>query len=148
MKPNPKLLTLDANIFIAALKTDEPQSEKCGQILSQIPKKFQLTEPSIIYQEVCGTLARKVTLEVATQAKTQMDQIINPKQLVNCDKTFCAQAYRLCSEFNIYSIDALYLQTALKNNATLVSLDSEDFVERIKTKKPPIEVYSVPEFTI
>ena len=146
MKPNIRLLTLDANVFIAALKTDEPQSEKCAQILTKIPKQFQLTEPSIIYQEVCGTLARKVDLEVANEAKNQMDLMINPKLLVNCDKSFCVQASCLCFEFNIYSIDALYLQAALKNNAVLVSLDREDFVERLKTKKPPIEVYAVDEF--
>jgi predicted nucleic acid-binding protein len=146
MKPNSRLLTLDANVFIAALKEDEPQSEKCVQILTKIPKQFQLTEPSIIYQEVCGTLARKVDLEVANQAKDQMDLMINPKLLVNCDKSFCLQAFCLCSEFNIYSIDALYLQAALRNNAILVSLDKQDFVQRLKTKELPIEVYGVSEF--
>ena len=105
-----------------------------------------MTEPSVIYQEVCGTLARKVNLKVANEAKTQMDLMINPKRLANCDKAFCVSAFRLCSEYNIYAIDALYLQAALKNNATLVSLDKEDFIDRLKKKKPPIEVFAVSEF--
>jgi len=37
-----------------------------------------LAEPSIIYQEVCGTLARKVGIEIAEQARKQLDQIIHP----------------------------------------------------------------------
>ena len=92
MKSNIRLLTLDANVFIAALKADEPQSEKCAQILTKIPKQFQLTEPSVIYQEVCGTLARKVDLEIANEAKTQMDLMINPKLLDNCDKSSSVQS--------------------------------------------------------
>jgi len=146
MKQLSRLLTLDANVFIAALKADEPHSEKCAEILTNLPTHFQLTEPSIIYQEVCGTLARKVSLDIANEAKKQMDLMINPKLLVNCDKNLCASAFCLCLEYNIYSIDALYLQVALKNKAIMVSLDKEDFIDKLKKKKLPIEVYNVPEF--
>ncbi len=146
MKQPSRLLTLDANVLIAALKADEPHSEKCTEILSKVPNHFQLTEPSIIYQEVCGTLARKTSLNIANQTKKQMDLMINPKLLTNCDKTLCTSAFCLCLEYNIYAIDALYLQVALNKNAILVSLDKEDFIDRLKKKKLPIEVYSVPEF--
>jgi predicted nucleic acid-binding protein len=146
MKPTSRLLTLDANVLIAALKADEPYSEKCAEILSKVPNQFQLAEPSIIYQEVCGTLARKTSLDIANDAKKQMDIMINPKLLTNCDKNLCTSAFCLCLEYNIYTIDALYLQVALKNKAILVSLDKEDFIDRIKKKKLSIEVYSVSEF--
>ena len=146
MKQPSRLLTLDANVLIAALKADEPHSEKCREILCNIPSRFRLAEPSIIYQEVCGTLARKTSLEIANEAKKQMDLMINPKLLISCDKKLCASAFYLCSEYNIYTIDALYLQTALKNNAILVSLDKEDFIDRLRKKKLPIEVYNVPDF--
>jgi predicted nucleic acid-binding protein len=146
MKQLSRLLTLDANVLIAALKADELHSEKCSEILSKVPNNFKLTEPSIIYQEVCGTLARKTSLHIANQAKKQMDLMINPKLLTNCDKNFCTSAYCLCSEYNIYTIDALYLQVALNKKAILVSLDKEDFIDKLKKKKLPIEVYSVPEF--
>ena len=146
MKQPSRLLTLDANVLIAALKADEPHSEKCAEILTKVPNNFQLTEPSIIYQEVCGTLARKTSLHIANEAKKQMDLMINPKLLTNCDKNLCTSAFCLCSEYNIYTIDALYLQVALKNKAILVSLDKEDFIDKLKKKAPPIEVYHVPEF--
>jgi predicted nucleic acid-binding protein len=146
MKPPSRILTLDANVFIAALKADEPHSEKCAEIITKIPNHFQLAEPSIIYQEVCGPLARKTSLDIANEAKKQMNLMINPKLLINCDKSFCTSAFSLCLEYNIYAIDAIYLQVALKNNAIIVSLDKTDFIDRIKKKKLPIEVYSVPEF--
>ena len=146
MKNPSRLLTLDANVFIAALKADEPHSEKCAEILSKVPNQFQLAEPSIIYQEVCGTLARKASLDIANEAKKQMDLMINPKLLTDCDKTLCTSAFCLCLEYNIYTIDALYLQVALKNKAIIVSLDKEDFMDRLKKKKLPIEVCSVSDF--
>ena len=146
MKQSSRLLTIDANVLTAALKADEPYSEKCAEILSKIPNHFQLTEPSIIYQEVCGTHARKTSLEIANEARKQMDLMINPKLLTNCDKNLCTSAFCLCLEYNIYSIDALYLQVALKNKAILVSLDREDFIDRLKKKKLPLEVYNVSEF--
>lgn len=143
---NNKPITLDANILIAALKTDEKHSEKCSEILKKVPNQFILTEPSIIYQEVCGTLARKTNLDIAINAKKQMDLMIHPKKLTNCDKNLCTSAFSLCSEYKIYTIDALYLQVALNSNAILVSLDKEDFIDKLKKKKLPIETYTPTEF--
>ncbi len=136
MKQRSRLLTIDANVFIAALKEDEPHSEKCAQILIKVTNQFQLAEPSVIYLEVCGTLARKTNLDIANQAKAQMDLMINPKLLANCDKSFCNSAFCLCSEYNIYAIDALYLQTALKTNAILVSRQRR-FHRQAKKEKAP-----------
>jgi hypothetical protein len=92
----------------------------------KVPDKFILIEPSIIYQEVCGTFARKVEKTTADKAKEQLDLMIHPLLLTICDKTFCTSAYRLCAEYNTYAIDALYLK---------VALDKEDFYREVKSKK-------------
>ena len=147
MKPRNPLLTLDANVLIAALKTDEFHSEKCAKILAQVPDQFILAEPSIIYQEVCGTLARKTNLDIANKAKKQLDLMTHPKLLTNCDRNLCTSAFALCSEYGIYAIDVLYLQVALTNRAILVSLDKEDFIDKLKNKKLTIETYTVSEFS-
>lgn len=141
-----RLLTLDSNVLIAALKEDEQYSEKCQEILDTVPASFVLLEPSIIYEEVCGTLARKVGIKTADQAKKQLDMIILPKLLINCSKAFYVSAYPLCSEYYIYAIDAIYLKVALDNHTILVSLDKEDFTDKIKAKNQNIEVYHVSEF--
>ena len=146
MKPTSRILTLDSNVLIAALKTDEIYSEKCAEILTQVPDTFILAEPSIIYQEVCGTLARKTGLDMANTAKKQLDLMIHPSLLTNCNVTFCTSAFPLCSEYNVYAIDALYLKVALDNQSILVSLDKEDFTDKLEFKKPPIETYHVSNF--
>jgi predicted nucleic acid-binding protein len=45
-----KILTLDSNIFIAALKRDETYSNKCVDLILMISDSFILAEPSIVYQ--------------------------------------------------------------------------------------------------
>jgi len=146
MKQGSRILTLDSNVLIAALKEDELYSEKCSEILGKVPDAFILSEPSVVYQEVCGTLARRAGTDIANQAKKQLDMIIHPKLLVNCNRTFCVSAYPLCSEYNIYAIDAMYLKVALDNNAILVSLDKEDFTDKVSPKRLRIEAYHVSEF--
>ena len=146
MKQISRVLTLDSNVIIAALKQDEFYSEKCAEILGKVPDAFVLSEPSIVYQEVCGTLARRVRADVADQARKELDLIIHPRLLVNCNKAFCVSTYPLCSEYDIYAIDAMYLKTALDSNAVLVSLDNEDFIEKVNSKRPDIEAYHVSDF--
>lgn len=146
MKQSSRILSLDSNVLIAALKKDESYSEKCSEILGKVPDAFILSEPSIVYQEVCGTLARRVGADVADDAKKQLDLIIHPRLLANCNRTFCVVAYPLCSDYNIYAIDAMYLKVALDNHAVLVSLDKEDFIDKVNSKRPNIEAYHVSEF--
>jgi len=99
-----KLLTLDANVFVAALKADEPYSVECSEILSQVPRGFVLVEPSIVYVEVLGTLARRVGVELAERAKAELDRMVNPLLTVTCNREFCLKAYDLCHEYNVYAV--------------------------------------------
>lgn len=140
------ILVLDANVFIAALKRDEEYSDESLNILCSIPGNFLLAEPSIIYQEVCGTLARRVGVDVAEKAKVILDKIIEPSLLINCDRDFCLASYALCYEYNVYSIDAFYLKVALDMDGILVSLDREDFIDRVRERNPSIKVYHVADF--
>lgn len=146
MRQSSRILTLDSNVLIAALKEDEAYSDRCSEIIGKVPDLFLLSEPSIVYQEVCGTLARRVGAEAADEARSQLDLIIHPRLLADCNKAFCISAYPLCFEYDIYAIDAMYLKAALDTHALLVSLDKEDFIDRVKSKKPDIEAYHVPEF--
>ena len=146
MKPSSRILTLDSNILIAAIKADEIHSRRCSEILGEVPYTFILAEPSVVYQEVCGTLAKRAGTDVADDARKQLDLMIHPRLLANCDRAFCISAYPLCSEYDIYAIDAMYLKVALNHRAVLVSLDKEDFIDKVKSKSIIIEAYHVSEF--
>jgi predicted nucleic acid-binding protein len=145
---NERILTLDSNIFIAALKRDEKYSNDCANLLRKAVEYFILVEPSIVYQEVCGVLARKIGIEASRKAGIFLDTILYDDLIINCDKRFCKEAYTLCYEYKIYPIDALYLKTALDFNSILISLDEENFIRKIKIKNPSIKAYHVSEFKI
>ncbi len=139
-------LTLDANVFVAALRKGEPYQRDCASIIRGIPTRHLLVEPSILYQEVCGTLARRVGLEAAESAMRHLDGLLDMDSLVACDRAFCKSAYSLCSRYGIYAIDALYLKVADESGATLVSLDKKDLVDKVREKDKGARVYHVSEF--
>ncbi len=145
MTASKPFLTLDSNVIIGAARILEPYSEKCFNIIEKATNDFILVEPSIIYQEVCGTLSRKMNMKFANNAKDQLDLLIKPQQLVNCDRETCVSAFTLCAKHKIYAIDALYLHVALIYGAILVSLDKE-FINRLSSSKLPIEAYTVDNF--
>lgn len=138
-------LTIDSNVIIAALRIIEPDSEKSGKILAKATQEFTLAEPSIIYQEVCGNIARKMSMKLAENAKDQLDLLIQPRGLMNCDRKTCVSAFSLCKEHKIYSIDALYLYVALSFGAVLVSLDKE-FIDGLNRDNLSIEAYTADSF--
>src|ERR1700730_18539354 len=101
-----RILTLDANVFVGAAKADEPHRKKCIDIIKLIPASFLLSEPSIVYQEVCGTIARRVGSNEAEDLARKMDKFVPSELLVTCDGSVCLSSYALCSEYGIYSVDA------------------------------------------
>lgn len=143
---SPRILTLDSNVFVGAVKKDEPHHSKCADILRRVPDSFVLAEPSVVYEEVCGTIARRVGVSEAESAVAELDRLISDRLLFDCDRNFCLSSYTLCSEFRIYAIDALFLRTAITSKSTLVSLDREDFIDRISDNKYGMEAYHADNF--
>jgi len=84
---------------------------------------------------------------VAKEAERQLDRIINPHLLVDCDREFCLSAYSLRADHGIYAIDAIYLKVALQNSSILASLDRDDFIDRVRSTRPGIEAYHVSELS-
>ena len=62
-----------------------------------------------------------------------------------CEDHFCTSAGYTGALYGTYATDSLYLETALKHHAVLVSLDEDDFVLRIKGRVG-IEIYHPIDF--
>ena len=146
MSDSKKLLTLDSNVFVGSAKADEKYRKNCIDLLKLVPDNFVLSEPSIVYQEVCGTIARRVGSSEAKEFGEKLDKLVLPELLYICDKSFCLASYSLCSEYGIYAIDSLYLRVAIDSGAIIVSLDREDFIDKIKKNHHNVEAYHVSEF--
>ena len=141
-----RILTLDSNVFVGVAKADEPLHGKCQDLLRLVPDTFVLSEPSIVYQEVCGTIARRVGESEARSFAKALDRFVPSELVFVCDRPFCLSTYSLCNEYGIYSIDALYLSTAIGSGGILVSLDDRDFVGKLKKNRHNVEAYHVSDF--
>ena len=141
-----QILTLDSNVFVGAIKGDEPLRKNCLELIGRVPDSFYLAEPSIVYQEVCGTIARRVGISQAREFGEQLDRLIAPELVFDCDRSFCLSSYFLCSEYGIYATDALYLSVAINSKAILVSMDGEDFIDKLAKNHHDIEAYHVSAF--
>jgi predicted nucleic acid-binding protein len=148
MSETKQLLTLDSNIFVGAMKGDEPLRRNCLELISTVPESFFLSEPSIIYREVCGTIARRVGIAQAREFSQQLDRLISLELVFDCDRSFCLSSCFLCSEYGIYATDALYLSVAINTNVILVSMDGEDFIDKLTKNHHNIEAYHVSAFPI
>jgi predicted nucleic acid-binding protein len=146
MQAGKRVLTLDSSVFVCALKPDERHSAKCREIIGKVPRAFVLSEPSIVYQEVCGTVARRVGTSTAGIVKDSLDGMIHPGVLLSCDRSLCVSVYPLRGEFGIYAVDALYLKTAIDTSGILLSLDEDDFLRKVKTNRYGIEAYHPSDF--
>lgn len=110
-----KILTLDSNVFVCAAKEDEPHRKQCLEIIKLIPDSYILCEPSIVYQEECGTIARRVDDSEAVIFAEKIDKLVSRELLLDCDRSFCISSYGLCAEYGICSVDALYLSAAISS---------------------------------
>jgi len=138
-------LVLDANVFISAIKKSEEYSEDCGDILRDVWQKYYLIEPRIVILELVNSIARHLGEDVGKKAyKDLLDAIYLFQDYTTSEEL--NRVVKLGADYNLYAIDSLYMATALDNNATLVSLDEEDFIDRIKTKDPSFKVFHVSEF--
>jgi predicted nucleic acid-binding protein len=141
-----RILTLDSNVFVGAAKGDEALHEKCQNLLRLVPDTFVLAEPSVVYQEVCGTIARRVGESEAKNFAEALDRFVPPELVFVCDRSFCLSTYSLCYEYGIYAIDALYLSAAIGSGGILVSLDDRDFIGKLKKNRHNVETYHVSDF--
>ena len=137
-------ITLDSNIFISKIKGDETYSNECGALITRVGADFFLVEPATVLTEVGNAVGRNINLKAAedeVDALLRMVSVLTP-----CDKGFCVKAGLTGAEYDVYSADSLYLQAAINFGSVLVSLDEEEFINKIKAKKPPIEVYHIKDF--
>ena len=84
--------------------------------------------------------------ELAEKARVELGGVLDSHVTVTCDREFCLRAYPLCHLYGVYAVDSLYLEAAVEAGSILVSLDNEDFINRIKRSKPSIKAMHVSEF--
>ena len=135
MKP----ICIDANVFIASTKGNEQYSSDCRHVIEAVSDgEFYLIEPAICLTEVIRNISKFVGMEEGKRAENNLRGMVSIWEI--CDDHFCNNAGYTGAVYGTYAMDSLYLETALKHHAVLVSLDEKDFLLRIKDRVG-IEIY-------
>jgi len=141
MKP----ICIDANVFIASTKGDEKYSSDCRRVIQAVADgKFYLIEPTICLTEVIRNISRYLGMEAGKTQENNLWRMVSIWEL--CDDHFCTSAGYTGALYGTYSLDSIYLETALKHHAVFVTLDDKDFLQRIKGRVG-IEVFHPKDFS-
>jgi len=139
MKP----ICIDANVFIASTKGNEPYSPDCRRVIQAVADgEFYLIEPTICLTEVIRNISRYLGMETGKTQENNLRRMVSIWEI--CDDHFCTSA-GYTALYGTYAMDSIYLETALKHHAALVSLDEDDFLLRIKGGVG-IEIYHPKDF--
>lgn len=137
-------ICIDANVFIASTKGDETYSSDCRRVIQAVADdEFYLIEPAICLTEVIRNLTKYLGIEAVKTQENNLRRMVSIWEI--CDEHFCISAGYTGALYGTYALDSIYLETALKHHAVLVTLDDKDFLLRIKGRVG-IEVYHPTEF--
>jgi predicted nucleic acid-binding protein len=140
MKP----ICIDANVFIASTKGNEAYSSDCKRVIQAVADgEFYLIEPSICLTEVIRNISKYLGIEAGKTQENNLRQMVSIWEI--CDDYFCTSAGYTGAIYGTYAMDSIYLETALKHHAVLVSMDEKDFLMRIKGRVG-IETYHPKDF--
>ena len=128
------LLTLDSSIFVSAIREPEESHQNCKKLLAMLAEgKHEAIEPFTVLIEVASAIKRRTGLtNLAKEVKTSLLAIdtITFEELV---RSRADEAANLAINTGLRGMDAIIVQTAIENQAYLVSLDSE-MLELVKGK--------------
>jgi|GEM_PF-351165 len=133
-------VTLDSNVLISAVKKNEEYSKECSEILSYVGTSFILYQPTVCITELYNGIGRTKGESAAKKALKDFYKMVYHLEDYG-SRAQCERVGKTALKYRIYSADAFYLQTSLDFKTMLVSLDEEDFIDRIKAKDAGYNVF-------
>jgi predicted nucleic acid-binding protein len=120
------MLTLDANIWVAAYDPRDPFHEKSVAFLYAVTQqRLRLHAPAFMIVEATCALSRRAQNSTAGQAVLQQLRAQPLLVLHPLDELLLATATQLGIQQLLRGADALYAATAAMLNAPLISWDTE-----------------------
>lgn len=133
-------VTLDSNVLISAVKENEKYSRECSEILSHVGTSFFLYQPTLSITELYNAIGKTKGEHTAKKALNKFYNMVYHFEDYG-SRAQCEKVGKTALKYRIYSADAFYLQASLDFKAVLISLDEEDFIDRIKTMDADYEVF-------
>ncbi len=137
-----KNVTIDANIWIAALIADESSHAICKKVLQHLKQKgYFLNTPTLAEVEVGATIARVYGENDCALDAGRYVRNFPRTTLHALDAELAQDATRIAAEYRLRGADSIYVATALKANSVLVTYDKE-----LLTRVKEIKVLSPEDF--
>ena len=122
----PTLLTLDASVFVAACRSQEPGFNAAMALLRAIrDADIPLIEPAILPVEVAAALSRTGDDAALAQEYAETLLALPYLTLLPVDERLARQAVEMAAVHGLRGADALYVTSAVRYGAKLVTLDKE-----------------------
>jgi predicted nucleic acid-binding protein len=120
------VLTIDASVFVAADAADEEAHGSARAFMaSALASGAAIHQPSMTVVEVTSAIARR-TGDPVHARRVGVEVLHLPGVVVHeLDVDSALDAAGLASDLRLRASDAVYAATALTNDSTLVTLDSE-----------------------
>lgn len=119
-------VTVDASVWVAASSDAEPHHAECRAFLEKaLEAGAEFQQPALSLVEVCAAVARKTRrpalgLEAGALMLTTPGLVLNP-----LDLDAARQSAEVASATLLKCADAVYVATAQRAGASLVTLDRE-----------------------
>jgi predicted nucleic acid-binding protein len=122
----PRLLVLDASVFVSACHAAEPASEASRALLDTVrAQELPLVEPWLLAVEVAAAVRRSTGREELAMRLADLAFGLPGLVAVPLDGHLAKQAAALAAEYSLRGADAVYVATAIRYGAVLVTLDTE-----------------------
>jgi predicted nucleic acid-binding protein len=120
------MLTVDANVWVAARFSTEPGHAQCAALLRAAADRGErLVCPVLVLPETACTAARKCRDQDAGRAVLAHLLILPGLVLAPLDEALARDAAALGARHFLRAADAVYAAVAQRAGATLVTLDQE-----------------------
>ncbi|MEA3254848.1 MAG: type II toxin-antitoxin system VapC family toxin [Candidatus Altiarchaeota archaeon] len=119
-------LVLDSSVIVAALRESEENHKPCKKLLRKIKEgEFIALEPYIVLVEVVAAIKRRTgSSELAERVERDLLDIGNI-YFSDLIKYRADMAADIAKETGVRGMDAIVIQIAKENDATLITLDEE-----------------------
>jgi predicted nucleic acid-binding protein len=122
----PRLLVLDASVFVSACHASEPGSEASRALLEAIrTQELPLVEPWLLAVEVAAAVRRSTGKEELAMRLADLAFGVPGLVAVPLDAHLAKQAAALAAAHSLRGAAAVYVATAIRYGAVLVTLDTE-----------------------
>lgn len=119
-------LTIDSSVIIAALRRQETKHEACKALLAQLnDEEHRAFESVIVPVEVAAAIRRRTSSEELARQVWENLLRLPSLFLVELTRPRMESAARIAEKTGLRGMDAIIVQVAAENEATLVTLDEE-----------------------